>query len=161
MDFSRVRPPVEAPTNVHPLLDESLKLAEHQANLQSIEVVREYAKNLPLVMADPAQLKQVFVNVILNAVQAMPLEGRLILRTKAAEDQIEILIQDTGVGIPAEEIQKVFDPFYTSKPVGVGTGLGLSLSYTIIQRHQGKISIASEVGKGTTLRILLPVLPPG
>lgn len=156
LDFARVRPPTRLETNLHTLLDESLKLVEHQASLQSIQVVRQYQEDLPSILADPHQLKQVFVNVIVNAVQAMPLGGQLTLKTKSSPTRITLVIQDTGVGIPAEDLTKVFDPFFSGKEVGMGTGLGLSLSYSVIQAHRGTITLQSQVGRGTTTTIQLP-----
>jgi two-component system NtrC family sensor kinase len=122
-----------------------------------VEVLKRYAPHLPSVKVDPGQIKQVFVNVILNAVQAMPLGGKVVLETGLSGAYVKIAVQDTGVGISSEDLQKVFDPFYTTKEVGVGTGLGLSLSYSIIQNHQGMINLISKIGQGTTVTILLPL----
>jgi len=157
LDFSRVKPPMEVASDLHKLLDESLNLVGHQASLQSVEVVKRYAKDLPLLKADPGQLKQVFVNCILNAVQAMPQGGRLTLETARSQTHLTVRIQDTGVGISEELVSKVFDPFFTTKEVGKGTGLGLSVSYGIIQHHQGTINLNSKIGQGTTVTIQLPL----
>ncbi|MBI1952625.1 MAG: HAMP domain-containing protein [Candidatus Omnitrophica bacterium] len=156
-DFARVRPPSRVAVDLHTLLDESIRLVAHQASLQSVEVVKKYGSGLPPVEADSGQIKQVFVNIILNAVQAMPEGGTLTLETKVSEGHLVTVIRDTGVGIPPEAIPKVFDPFFTTKEVGKGTGLGMSVSYGIIQRHQGEISLASEVGKGTAVTLKLPL----
>jgi len=156
LDFSRTKPPAQVASDVQTLLDESLKLVHHQVSLQAIQVVKQYAADLPVITADPGQLKQVFVNVILNAVQAMPQGGTLTLRANASDTHLQIAIADTGVGIPSDQIPKVFDPFFTTKEVGVGTGLGLFVSYGLIQRHQGTIHLTSEVGHGTTVTIQLP-----
>ncbi len=157
LDFTRIKPPAQVETNLHSLLEDSLKLVGHQASLQSIEVVKQFEKELPLVRVDPDQIKQVLVNVILNAVQAMSTGGTLTLKTKATENSVEIAVQDTGMGVPKESLKKVFDPFFTTKPVGQGTGLGLSLSYTIVQRHGGTIALSSRVNEGTTVTIWFPV----
>ncbi|MBI4227282.1 MAG: hypothetical protein HY600_03290 [Candidatus Omnitrophica bacterium] len=156
LDFSRIKPAAEAPTDLHALLDECLRLVEHQATLQSVQVERAYADGLPSIRVDPAQIKQVFVNVVLNAVQAMPKGGTLRLVTAAQDTTVQIDVSDTGVGIPKEALDKVFDPFFTTKEVGVGTGLGLSVSYGIIQHHGGTIALTSEVGRGTTVTVTLP-----
>ncbi|MBI3312480.1 MAG: hypothetical protein HYZ88_03030 [Candidatus Omnitrophica bacterium] len=157
LDFSRIKPPTRTDTVIDSLLDECLKLIGYQVSLQSIQVVKQYGKGLPAVRVDPDQFKQVFVNLIVNAVQAMPLGGTLTLETSSTPTHFRIRIQDTGVGIPEEEIQKVFDPFYTTKEPGLGTGLGLTLSHTIVQRHQGTLTITSQVGKGTQVTIDLPL----
>ncbi len=157
LNFARVTSPSRVETEIHPILDESVKLVSHQADLQSVEVTKRYAAHLPAVKVDPGQIKQVFVNVILNAVQAMPLGGKVTLETGVSGAYLKVLVQDTGVGISSDDLQKVFDPFYTTKEVGIGTGLGLSLSYSIVQNHQGMINLISKVGQGTTVTILLPL----
>lgn len=156
LDFARIKPPALVETDIRTLLDESLKLVEHQASLQSVQVVKRYQKDLPLPKVDPGQIKQVFVNVIINAVQAMPLGGTLTLEAAATEQNLTVAVRDSGVGIPPEELERVFDPFFTTKPVGGGTGLGLSLSHTMIQRHKGTIRMESKVGQGTSVLITLP-----
>lgn len=157
LDYSRVRPPTRVLTDIHALLDDSLKLVEHQASLQSVRIARQYQEGLPPLRLDPGQIKQVFLNVILNAVQAMPQGGTLTLKTEATPTRAKIQIQDTGVGIPPEQLPKVFEPFFTTKEVGSGTGLGLFISYGIIQRHQGTIELTSQMGRGTTTTIQLPL----
>ena len=156
LDFVRVRPPAQVPSDLHALLEESLKLVEHQASLQSVEVERRYAPALPPVLVDPSQIKQVFLNVILNAVQAMPNGGKLTFETSATERAVRVEVRDTGVGIPEEQIAKIFDPFFTTKEPGKGTGLGLFICYGIIERHRGTLRVASKPGEGTTITIELP-----
>jgi signal transduction histidine kinase len=109
----------------------------------------------------PSQLNQVFMNLMVNAAQAIEgPRGTITLRTGAADGQVWIEVQDTGKGIPAENLNRIFDPFFTTKPVGKGTGLGLSLAYGIVQKHNGKIEVASVPGSGTTFRVVLPVKQP-
>lgn len=125
---------------------------KHKADL-----VKDY-QPLPQVECLPSQINQVVMNLLVNATQAMGAErGRITLRTGANDEWVWIEVADNGCGIPAESLQKIFDPFYTTKPVGQGTGLGLSLSYGIIKRHGGEIHVASEVGVGTTFRVELPI----
>lgn len=157
LDFARVRPPTRTEVDLHVLLEECLRLVGHQVGLQTIQIVREFREDLPPVSADPDQIKQVLVNVLLNAVQAMPQGGTLTLRSDRSDRDSMLTIGDTGMGIPEERIAKVFDPFFTTKEVGQGTGLGLFVSYGIIQRHQGTIQLASQMGKGTTVSIRLPL----
>ncbi len=157
LDFVRVKPSRRVKSQIPTLLDESLRLVGHQASLQAIRVEKEFPPGLPEVLADPAQLQQVFVNVILNAVQAMPKGGTLTLRLRADGSHLTTAVQDTGMGIPEDQLAKVFDPFFTTKEVGQGTGLGLFVSYGIIQRHDGVIRISSKVSQGTTVTIQLPL----
>ena len=157
LDFSRVRPPSRTATDLHQLLEESLKLMEHQAGLQQVQVIRKYQENLPPLQIDPNQIKQVLLNLLLNAVQAMPQGGTLTLETGRTDRAVSLTIADTGVGIPEDQVAKVFDPFFTTKEVGQGTGLGLYVSYGIVQRHGGEIALKSTVGHGTTLTLTLPL----
>ena len=159
LEFARPKEPEATSTDVNELLQKSLSLIESQSLFQNIRVVRDYAENLPRIVADSSQLQQVFMNIILNAADAMQGEGRLILKTYVDEkgENLYIDFKDTGPGIKEEDKQKIFDPFYTTKEVGHGTGLGLSISYSIIRKHQGTISVESTYGKGVTFTIKLPV----
>ncbi|MCK5317762.1 MAG: hypothetical protein KAJ55_07595, partial [Anaerolineales bacterium] len=126
---------------------------------QNIEFVERFETDLPMVVVDPSQMQQVFLNMIINAAEAMELGGKLTLvtRSNSTENFIEISISDTGHGIPEENFDKLFDPFFTTKDVGHGTGLGLAISYGIIKEHGGEISIESKVGEGSTFLIRLPI----
>ena len=109
---------------------------------------------------DPAELREAFTNLVLNAVDAMPKGGTLTLRTRAADGQVEVEVRDTGTGIPEHIREKIFDPFFTTKGPK-GTGLGLSMAYGILQRHNGRITVESEEGHGTTFRLLFPAAAAG
>jgi two-component system NtrC family sensor kinase len=141
------------------LLDSTLSLLERQILFQNITVDKQYAGDLKKISADRAQLQQVFTNIILNAAEAMDGRGTLTLVTVCGLDkkQMEVQIRDTGQGIKEEDRRRLFEPFFSTKEVGKGTGLGLAISYGIIQRHRGTIQVQSEVGKGTTFFIQLPV----
>jgi two-component system NtrC family sensor kinase len=158
LDFARERKPLVESVDVNQLLDATLKLFEGQFFFQNIQVVRNYDMKLGSIEGDQSQLQQVFMNVILNAADAMNGKGRLVLATRSNDRDgcIEISISDTGCGIPPENIERIFDPFFTTKGVGHGTGLGLSVSYGIIQSHNGDISVSSDPGTGTTFTISLP-----
>ena len=160
LGFARVRPLTLADADVNAALDEALFLAANQCALQNVAVERD-AGSLPLVTADFGQLRQAFANVVLNAADAMPNGGTLRVRSRWAgdADEVRVDVADTGVGIPADQLSKVFDPFYTSK--ARGTGLGLSVVYGIVERHNGRVSIESEVGAGTTVTMWLPVKASG
>lgn len=180
LKFSRQAPVEAQPCDLAAVMAEALTLVEQQLVLKNITVVREFAAGLPAVMLDDNQMKQVFINIIMNAIHAMPQGGALTLRARRqvleerqrgvgrrATDvfhpgQVVVVgeVVDTGCGIPAESLAKVFEPFFTTKPAGEGTGLGLAITRSIIERHRGLIDIDSRVGHGTTMRIVLP-LPDG
>jgi two-component system NtrC family sensor kinase len=119
-------------------------------------VTRDYAE-LPEVECYPQQLNQVFMNMLVNAAQAIKTKGDITIRTRSLEDAVEISISDTGIGIPEENLARIFDPFFTTKEVGKGTGLGLNVGYNIVKKHKGTIDVKSKVGEGTTFTIRLPV----
>jgi signal transduction histidine kinase len=126
---------------------------------QNIRIEKIYASDLPLVVGDGAQLQQVFMNIILNAAEAMDGQGTLTIRTSLSLDgqSVGIEFSDTGHGIGEEDIQRLFEPFFTTKEVGKGTGLGLAISYSIIQKHQGTIEVSSQIEQGATFTVRLPI----
>jgi signal transduction histidine kinase len=145
--------------DVHQGLESTLNVIWNELKYKC-EVVKEYAA-LPKITCLPSQLNQVFMNLLVNAAQAIEVRGTITLRTGQEGDKVWIEVSDTGKGIAPNIIPRLFDPFFTTKPVGTGTGLGLSVSYRIIEKHHGKIEVHSEVGKGSTFRVLLPVQQPG
>lgn len=155
LDFARQSEPSLTKVNINEVVDRAFNLVGHQANLQNIEVIKEFNPSLPKVMADYDQLQQVCANLILNAIQAMPEGGTLTLRTSAGDSQLKMEVQDTGCGISQENMRKLFTPFFSTKEKGKGVGLGLAVAYGIIQRHQGRIEVQSEEGKGTTFTVYL------
>jgi two-component system NtrC family sensor kinase len=159
LEFARPKEPEATSTNINELLDKSLSLIESQSLFQNIRVEKQYAPDLPLIVADSSQLQQVFMNIILNAADAIQGGGELKLRTSLGADgrYISIDFSDTGPGIKQEDKKKIFDPFFTTKEVGQGTGLGLAISYSIIRKHQGTIEVQSAPGKGATFSVRLPV----
>lgn len=157
LDFARQSEPTLRQVNSNEIINRALSLVAHQAELQNIEVIKEFDPSLPELLADFDQLQQVCTNLILNAVQAMPEGGRLTLRTSADDNQVRLEIQDTGCGISPENMRKLFAPFFTTKGKGKGVGLGLAVAYGIIQRHHGRIEVQSKEGQGTTFTISLPL----
>ncbi|MDR7544423.1 MAG: cache domain-containing protein [Armatimonadota bacterium] len=159
LDFARPQTPQKRPTNVNALLQECVSLVENQALFHNIEIEKSLQPNLPSAYLDPSQVQQVFMNMIINAAEAMDGGGRLRLATRfdPAEAIIEVEITDTGHGIRPEDLERIFDPFFTTKGLGHGTGLGLAISYGIVKEHGGSIAVESEVGKGTSFFIRLPV----
>jgi len=120
-------------------------------------VIKELEPALPKISADFDQLQQVCTNLIMNAIQAMPKGGKLTIRTSADKTQVKIKVQDTGVGISPENMRKLFTPFFTTKREVKGVGLGLAVSYGIIQRHDGRVEVKSKEGEGTTFTVYLPL----
>lgn len=141
--------------DLHKGLDSTINVAAHALKYK-VEVVRRYG-SLPLVQCLPFQINQVFLNLIVNAAQAIEHRGVITLTTGCNEDEAWIEIADTGAGIEPAHLRRIFEPFFTTKPVGVGTGLGLSVSYSIVRRHAGSIDVTSVVGKGSTFTIRLPL----
>ena len=158
LNFSRTGSAEEfGEIDVARVLDDTLQLLEPQLRRSQIEIVRDYDIDAPEAYGNAGKLQQVFTNLILNARDAIPDGGRITCSTGMAEDGSLIAeISDTGIGIAPENVAKIYDPFYTTKGVGQGTGLGLAVSYGIIQEHAGRISVESEPGQGTTFRITLP-----
>jgi two-component system NtrC family sensor kinase len=154
-NFARVDQVERKRVNIHEGIDSSLILVYHQLK-NRIQVVKEYG-DLPQIECYPSQLNQVFMNLLVNAEQAMPEKGTITIKTFRDGESVKVAIRDTGIGIPKENLSKIFDPGFTTKGVGVGTGLGLSICHKIIQDHHGKITVESEVGKGTTFTIVLPI----
>jgi len=177
LDFARPTPLTLKRGPIGPVLEASVELVKSQLKRQNVQVTRQIQPDLPPVMLDEHQMRQVFINLIMNAFQAMPNGGDLFLRASArqitarelshargtngkwAPGQTALVceIEDTGVGIPAASLSKVTDPFFTTKPAGQGTGLGLSITQSILGSHQGLLAIESVEGKGTKISILLPV----
>ena len=161
LEFSRQTEPKMEPVDVNKAITDGLFFLEKQALFHNIRIVKNLAPLLPMVRGNPGQLKQVFMNIIVNAAEAMSGGGTLTITTAPSADQkvVSIDFADTGEGIPREILTSIFDPFFTTKEPGKGTGLGLSTSYGIIDGHGGRIDVKSEVGKGTTFTIELPATP--
>ena len=156
LNFARQSPPSLRSVNINDVVDKALDLATHSAELQDIEIIKELSYSLPNIMADFDQLQQVFTNLILNAVQAMPEGGKLTLRTSSSDGGLKLEVQDSGYGISQENMRRLFTPFFTTKGKGKGVGLGLAISHGIIQRHHGGIEVQSKEGEGSTFTICLP-----
>jgi PAS domain S-box-containing protein len=158
LSFARPRRPSPAPVDITRLLEGTCQLLKGEVAKQHISVVRRFAPGLPWVMADPEQLQQVFLNLLLNAVQAMPEGGVVILAAMVDLEgkQVQIEVADTGLGIPQEHLSRIFDPFFTTKEGG--TGLGLSVSARLIRAQGGHISVSSQEGKGSIFTIVLPAV---
>ena len=159
LEFARQTEPKMEPTDINRAINDGLFFLVNQALFHNIQIIKKFDPFLPFVRGNASQLKQVFMNIIVNAAEAMHGNGRLMITTSPAPDQKTVFVEftDTGEGIPEENLTRVFDPFFTTKEVGKGTGLGLATSYGIVEDHGGKISVQSKVGEGTTFRIELPI----
>ncbi|HKP30945.1 MAG TPA: ATP-binding protein [Gemmatimonadales bacterium] len=161
LDFSRPRSfrPSRVPTDVHELLQETLLLLKHHQRFKKLNVVQEFAPDLPRAVVDGERIIQAFMAIMLNAADAMDRGGTLRIRTGAngaRDDEVMVEFADTGAGIPAEALDKIFEPFYTTKPPGRGTGLGLTICYGILEENGGRITVESQAGLGTTFRLYVP-----
>ena len=154
-NFSRLDQNVIKKANLHEGIESTLTLL-HSVYKDKVEIERDYGE-IPEVECLPGQVNQVFMNILSNAIQAIPETGKIFIKTWEENDAVKISIKDTGTGISEETKRKIFDPFFTTKEVGKGTGLGLSISYGIIEKHNGKIEVNSAIGKGTEFVISLPV----
>lgn len=159
LNFARESPPEFQQVNLNFVVNHAFDLISHSIEDQKIRVFNELDPSLPDLMADSNQLQQVCINLILNAIQAMPQGGRLTLRTYVQDKQVKLEVQDVGRGIPLENMSKLFTPFFTTKPEVKGVGLGLAVAYGIVQRHKGKIEVQSKAGEGTTFTVSLPLHP--
>lgn len=162
LTFSRKTGNETHPQDINQILSNTLYLLENQTLFQNIKIHKNFEPDLPMVPVDIQKIKHVFMNIILNAADAMEHQGNLSLSTRldASKKQVVVIIKDTGPGIPEDVLLKIFDPFFTTKDQGKGTGLGLSLAYRIVQDHGGKLSAESKVGEGAEFIIELMLEPP-
>jgi two-component system NtrC family sensor kinase len=160
LEFARPKELEMSPLSVSDIVDKALSFMETQALFQNIHIEKKYSASLPKIVADGAQLQQVFFNIVHNAAEAMQGSGSLTISTAISEDKkyIDIKFVDTGPGIDEEDKKRLFEPFFTTKEVGKGTGLGLAISYSIIRKHDGAIEAYSQIGKGSTFVVKLPIM---
>ncbi|MFZ2446179.1 MAG: ATP-binding protein [Syntrophobacteraceae bacterium] len=159
LDFARKHDPLIQGVDLNRLVEDMAKLVEKEASQKGIEIVRQYRGDLSPIQTDPPLLRQVVLNLLNNAVYAIGQNGAIAIRTRIPESgHVELEIGDNGCGIRKEDLHKIFDPFYTTKPPGKGTGLGLSICHSIIVRLGGRIAVESEPGKGTTFAVRLPII---
>lgn len=155
LDFARPQTPKRIPTAASELLQSVSRLAAETAKISRINVRVEAAPDIPTVLVDPEQMKQVLLNLVINAIQAMPAGGEILLRATANPESVILEVQDEGVGIAPEDVERVFNPFVTTRPDG--TGLGLSIAYQIVTQHEGQIAAHKNAGRGMTFTITLPL----
>jgi len=170
LDFAREKLPEKKFTDLNQVIDDTVRIVEQPAHLRDIEITLDLDRTLPPIWIDADQIKQVIMNMVVNAQHAVEEKGSIAISTRRSSDprapatepkpMVAISIVDTGCGIPEANLQRIFDPFFTSKDVGKGTGLGLSVSHGIVEAHGGLIEVESKVGEGSTFRVLLPLTPP-
>jgi len=156
LNFSRTGGAELSEVDLNDVLEETLTLVQHPFKTGQVTVIKNYKNELPPVLGSTTRLQQVFLNLLMNARDAMPGGGMLEVRTTAHNGSVEVELTDNGAGIPPEHLHRIFDPFFTTKPTGRGTGLGLSVSYGIIKEHAGKVDVKSTPGKGTSFRLEFP-----
>jgi signal transduction histidine kinase len=158
MEFAGTRPPERVPLDINRVVEASLRLASFDKAFQRLRINKSFDTDAPLIQADANQLQQVFLNILLNARDAMPGGGDLDVRTRYDFEAEEVVVEilDGGAGIAPEHAAHIFDPFFTTKPAGAGTGLGLAVSYRIVTAHGGRIEVAPNNGRGTVVRVRLP-----
>jgi two-component system NtrC family sensor kinase len=161
LEFARQTEPKMEPTDINRAITDGLFFLENQALFHNIKIIKKLDSFLPFVRGNASQLKQVLINIIVNAAEAMHGNGTLTITSFPSPDRKSIVLEftDTGEGIPEENLTRIFDPFFTTKEVGKGTGLGLATSYGIVKDHGGRIGVKSKVGEGTTFTIELPAYP--
>ena len=159
LDFAREMPMQRKPQKIEEVLEQTLEIIVHQQRFFGITLIKEYGDGIPGVVVDSNLMEQVFMNIILNALDAMHGSGVLTIRTRRLDEFVEIEFQDTGSGMPEVMLDKIFDPFFTTKDSteGMGMGLGLAVSYGIVKNHNGDILVSSREGIGTTFTIKLPI----
>jgi two-component system NtrC family sensor kinase len=156
MIFARQMPPQKTHVNLNQVVEEGLYFLESRCAKEGIEVLRHLSPCLPEIIADPSQITQVLVNIVVNAIQAMPDGGTLKIKTEVSGKNVKLTIEDTGIGMDEKVKQKIFLPFFTTKDIGEGTGIGMAVVHGIITAHGGSIEVESEPGCGTKVEVKLP-----
>lgn len=160
LGFGRRMNPGRTEILINSLTDQAAEMLKTEATNRNIDIIREYDPQVPVILSDPAQLEQIFINIIDNAIDAIGKNGSLTIRTLAWKKGVRILFTDSGPGMDQETVTRIFDPFFTTKKAGEGTGLGLAICYTILEKLGGRIEVQSRLGEGTTFSITLPAEPP-
>jgi len=161
LGFSRMDEPKKDFLNMNDIVDDTVLFMEHHlTRFKNVEIAVEKEPDLPLVQVDRIHVQQTVVNILMNAAQAMPGGGKILIKTGRGDQYVFISITDTGVGIKEEDLEKIFEPFFTTKEKEQGTGLGLSLCKRLIEANAGKIEVESKVGEGTTFTIMIPMNQP-
>jgi signal transduction histidine kinase len=157
MLFARQTPPQKTEVNLNTIVEDGMYFLESRCSKNGVEVIRKLSPQIPEITADPSQLNQVLVNLVVNAIQAMPEGGTLTISTNTSDNHVILSVQDNGIGMSEKMREQIFIPFFTTKDINEGTGLGLPVVHGIINSHGGTISVESTPGQGTRFEISLPV----
>jgi signal transduction histidine kinase len=157
MLFARQMPPQKVQLNLNKLIEDGLYFLQSRCAKEGIELIRSFTPDLPEIIADPSQIQQVLVNLVVNAIQAMPKRGRLTIRTLTGDGYVSLIMEDTGIGMSEEVMKQIFTPFFTTKDIGQGTGLGLPVVHGIVTAHGGSIKVESKLGQGSRFEVKLPL----
>jgi two-component system NtrC family sensor kinase len=160
LGYARRMEPRMEDVRVNETINQTIDILENFARTNSIDIQTDLAGDIPVIGGDQAQVQQVILNLVTNAIDAIGKDGVVTVRSRCSKEEIRVTVADTGPGIPENVQRMIFDPFYTTKSAGKGTGLGLWISYTIIEKMGGEISVKSQVGQGTEFTIRLPVVAP-
>jgi two-component system, NtrC family, sensor kinase len=156
LSFARKTDPKLKMVSLNDLIEEVVGISEQSAKYGNVKIIKHLSPDLPVISVSPSEMQQVLLNLINNAIDAMDKGGKIEITSRTENNFVIVDVADTGHGIPKANLQKIFDPFYTTKPVGKGTGLGLSICYGIIKKMGGEITVNSAVGLGTTFHVLIP-----
>jgi signal transduction histidine kinase len=162
LNFARTSSPQKEYFDIHAVIDDVIGFVRRHSNLENIQIKTVFVPDLPPLLMDEKKIKQVLINLLMNAIHAVARKGTITISTGLNEsaNRITVEVSDTGHGIEKENLLRIFDPFFTTKPTGEGTGLGLSVSYGIVKGHGGNITVKSELGQGAAFTLSLPVSPP-
>jgi two-component system NtrC family sensor kinase len=160
LGYARKMEPRLEDVDINHILDQTISLLENYARINDIRIITELSSDLPIIASEQAQLQQVFLNLISNAIDAIERDGQIRVKSESGNGEIMVQISDDGPGIPEDQQGRVFEPFFTTKDTGRGTGLGLWVSYDIIKKLGGTIRLSSKVGEGTTFTVRIPVISP-
>ena len=155
--FARQTPPKKTRVNLNQVVEDGLYFFEARCAKEGVEVVRKLSSELPEITADPAQLNQLMVNLVVNSLQAMPGRGKITVQTQSSNQEVHLIVEDTGTGMTNEVLEQIFIPFFTTKDVGHGTGLGLPVVHGIVKAHNGSINVESKLGYGSSFEVRLPI----
>jgi len=160
LGYARKMEPHLEDVDINDTINQTISLLENYARNNNIDIQTDLSSRLPIIASDQAQLQQVFLNLISNAIDAIGKDGLIEVNSRISDDQVTVSVKDDGPGIPEDKQKRIFDPFFTTKEAGKGTGLGLWVSYSIVEKLGGRIGLKSDIGKGATFTVEIPITTP-